>query len=111
MTGMKTGVDTFDLEHIDIRREVVVQPVQDFLQREGSGCFKMSNLPQGMNPGIRSARALNVHGLTENLLRRPNQRALNAPRIFLGLPAAVAGTIILERQLISGHLNINTFDH
>jgi hypothetical protein len=64
-----------------------------------------------MNPGIRSARALNVHGLTENFLRRPNQRALNAPRIFLGLPAAVAGTIIFERQLISGHLNINTFDH
>ena len=100
MAGMKFHRRRFNLEDIDRSGKEVVQTVDDPLQRQGACGFQMGHLGQGMNAGIGPSRPLEIHLSAEELPGRIRQRSLYAPGVGLGLPAAEAGPVVFERQLV-----------
>ena len=63
----------------------------------------MSDLAQGMNPGIRAPGAEYFHRLAGEFLQGLFNRLLNAIAVFLSLPADEAGTIVFKENFISRH--------
>lgn len=61
---------------------------------------EMGHLGEGMDAGVGATRTLDIHLRSEELPGRSDQGPLDAPGVLLRLPAAVAGSVVLDRQLV-----------
>src|SRR5215210_5604206 len=101
MASMKPVGGRLDFQHDDVCRKTRVQFTNDGGRRCGASKIhtQMSDLGSCVDAGIRSSGPAEFHFRSEVILGRASKLALHSPRIALLLPSAVAGAVILEREL------------
>lgn len=100
VAGMEARRRLLHPENVDRDGEEVVETMEDLPRRETVRGIQMGDLGKGMNAGVGPAGPLDLHLSPEELPGGIDQGPLDAPRVFLHLPAAVAGPVILQRELV-----------
>ena len=100
VAGMEARRRLLHLEDVDRGGEEVVETMEDLLQRETVRGVQVGDLGKGMDAGVGPAGPLDLHLPPEELPGGIDQGPLDAPGVFLHLPAAVAGPVILQRELV-----------
>ncbi len=77
-----------------------IEGIPDFIRRGATLQVQMGDLPQSMDPRIRSARTLNSNGLAAKAVDGTLQRRLNRRAIVLALPPHKGAAVIFNRELV-----------
>src|SRR5262245_17200887 len=110
VAGMKTIGGLFDLEDVDVRRQTVVDGVEDLLRawdvfrpaparRE----FQMGHLRQSVNAGVGAPGAADLDLSIEEIFSGLAQFADDRARIRLLLPSAVTSAVVFKRDFPCTH--------
>ena len=101
---MESSSGGLDRQHVDVEGETIVETPKDLFLGEAFLGLQVGNLRERMNTGVGSARAADRNLGFEQFPRRARERSRNrAIRVFLRLPAAIAGAVVFERQLPCRH--------
>src|SRR4051812_33259019 len=104
MARVKAVRDTVYGEHVDIGRQRVVDAAPQCFGRQRLSHIQMRNLPQRVDTGIGASRSHELEALVaDRFADRTFELALHGPRVLLLLPAAVARSGVLDRELVSWH--------
>lgn len=79
-----------------VRADMLVQRIADRVRRKGFGKIDMRDLSEGMNTGVRPARALYESLLAAQSERRFFQHSLHAKTVVLTLPADERRTVVFD---------------
>jgi len=102
MARVKAVRGQFDLEKIDVAWKFVVHQAEQFLRIDLLREVDVGHLMQRVNPGVRSTGAVNLdHPLTGRAVNRLHDLARHGSGIGLKLPAAVAGSHVLEVNTVT----------
>ncbi len=91
-------------EDIDVGRQLVVQPAPQRFGGQVRADVEVRDLRERVHARIGAARPVQLEVLTPG--HRPDgsiDLALDRPRVFLNLPAAVPRAGVLDRELEAGH--------
>lgn len=119
MPGMKRWCGVCNLQYIDVRWKLVVDPVHYFARTKPldplSQCrrtasptrkFDVRNLRQGVDSGIGSPRPTKFERPLEEGLRCPVKLSPDRSRIRLRLPSTVSRTVIFKGYFKCPHNKI-----
>jgi len=101
MAGVETVVSTTHVKYVDVRRQKIVEPVEEPLIGKCRRRLQMCNLPDRVHTGVRAPGSLDVDGDAEQLARGPQQITLNGAGILLPLPSMVACSLILDVETVA----------
>src|SRR5262245_7583107 len=105
---MKRVPDFLGAKHVDIGRQLVVDPPAEDLGRHRRSNFEVRHLRERMHAGIGPTRSIQLEvALIRDYGDRPLDLALNRLRVLLNLPAAIACTGVLDCELES-HAMVST---
>ena len=96
MAGMEKRRCVFHFQNIDAGRKVIVDAHAQRFRMNFFGRFQMGDLFQRVHAGVGSSRALDFDRRAQKLFSRGDQGILNAAGVFLRLPAAVVGAVVLQ---------------
>src|SRR6185436_3862618 len=101
--------DLGDGADVNVCRQLVVDLAPEQLRRKGGVQLEVRHLCQRVHAGIRAPGAVQLELLpAARLAHRAIDFTLDRPRIFLDLPATVAGARVLDQQLESRHFEYST---
>jgi len=105
LADFKLIKNTFGGDDVDVHRQRVVHASDERRRRQRDGQIRVRDLTQRVDAGVRPSRSVRLDSRRfRRFAERTHQFALHGPRIFLNLPAAVAGAGVFEGELVAGHV-------
>ena len=91
-------------QHVDVRRQLVVQRAAQRLGREARLEVEVGDLLESVDARVGAARAVALEvGPLRHAAHRLVERSLHRARVLLRLPAGVARAEVLEVEAEAGH--------
>ncbi len=103
VAGMEALVGGHRGEQVDVRRKRFVHLVDEPRDVEPGAHPKMRDLTERVHTGVGAPRAADLDRSPRRAFERAPQLARHGARVLLLLPAAVAGSLVLETQAEARH--------
>jgi hypothetical protein len=109
--GMKTAICFFSMEDMDIRRQEVIDPDDQFLNGNLRSYLKVCCLPEGMDSAVGPPCSVKLIPLSrEKLVQNIEKLPLDGAAAFLCLPPVIPGTVIFQNYPVFCHgLSVNFY--